>query len=166
MVGVLALFPVASSAGRESSEETQAAVMAQTVISDLRISTASRGRTNGWLVSGKNTFGDFLQPINLGQANRRVIAYDVKRRDRADSGGGDPLIGPPLALKAIQEVSLAEYSNGVPAIANATYLSFIQTRPVSSFPGTAEVIVEISTPSAVNLTNRRIYRFTTLMSAP
>ena len=46
MVGVLALFPVASSTGRESSEETQAAILAQTIYDDLKSSAEARGFTN------------------------------------------------------------------------------------------------------------------------
>ena len=163
MVGVLALFPVASSAGRESSEETQAAIIAQTVIGDLRASSSALGATNGWLVNGNNTFGNFLKPINLNQANNYAIAYNIKLRDLQDSGGGAPQIGPPIALKALATVT--GYSNAVNT-AGAIYLSLIQTRPVATLPGLASVRVEISTPANVALTNRRVYSFSTLIGTP
>lgn len=166
MVGILALFPVASSTGRESSEETQAAVIAQTVLSDLRISAGSIGRTNAWLVTGKNTFGDLLRNVRLTEPTNVAIAYDIKRRDRADSGGGDPLIGPPLALKAIQQVSNPEYTNGVSNIPSATYLSLLSLQPVSRLPGLAQATLEVSTPASARLSNRRVFYFSTLIQGP
>jgi len=163
MVGVLALFPVASSAGRESSEETQAAIIAQTVMGDLRASSSMLGVTNGWLVNGNNTFANFIKPINLNQANDYTIAYNIKLRDWTDSGGGAPQIGPPIALKAL--ATATGYSNAV-STPGAIYLSLIQTRPVSNLPGLASVRVEISTPANVALTNRRVYTFSSLVAAP
>jgi len=166
MVGVLALFPVASTTGRESSEETQAAIIAQTVLSDLRSSAANLGRTNAWLVSGKNTFVDLIRNIRLTEATNVAIAYDIKRRDRADSAGGDPLIGPPLALKALQSVSTTEYNNGVSNIPNVTYLSLLTIQPVAQLPGVAQATLEVSTPATARLTNRRVFYFSTLVHGP
>ena len=163
MVGVLALFPVASSAGRESSEETQAAIIAQTVIGDLRASSSMLGATNGWLVNGNNTFASFIKPINLNQTNDYTIAYNIKLRDWADSAGGAPQIGPPIALKAL--ATATGYSNAVNT-PGAIYLSLVQIRPVTTLRGLASVRVEISTPANVALSNRRIYNFSTLIAAP
>jgi len=163
MVGVLALFPVASSAGRESSEETQAAIIAQTVIGDLRASSSTLGATNGWLVNGNNTFASFIKPINLNQTNDYTIAYNIKLRDWADSAGGAPQIGPPIALKAL--ATATGYSNAVNT-PGAVYLSLVQIRPVTTLRGLASVRVEISTPANVALSNRRIYNFSTLIAAP
>jgi len=168
MVGVLALFPVASATSRESSEETQAAILAQTVFTDLRSSAAGRGATNAWLVSGKNTFGDFVSPIRLSVTADVAIAYDIKRRDWADSaaGGGTPLIGPPLALKALQAVSSNEYRAGVANLSNVTYLTQLRLEPVAGVPNLALATVEVSTPAAVGQTNRRAFQFSTLVFGP
>jgi len=166
MVGVLALFPVASSTGRESSEETQAAILAQTVFSDLSISAGNRGATNAWLIWGKDTFGDLIQPVSLTSDNDIAIAYDVKRRDRQDSAQGAPPIGMPLALKALQEVSTAQYSSGVNDLPTATYLSLLRIRPVSGLAGLAQVTIEVSTPANVALANRRVFTFSSLITGP
>ena len=163
MVGVLALFPVASSAGRESSEETQAAILAQTTIGDLRSSASSLGRASGWLVSGPNTFGQLIRNINLDEPNDYAIAYDIVLRDFANSGGGAPQVGPPIGLKALTNVS--NYSNAV-TIPGAIYLSLTRVRPVTTVPGLAAVTVEVSTPANVTLTNRRVYSFSTLITGP
>ena len=163
MVGVLALFPVASSTGRESSEETQAAILAQTTIGDLRSSASSLGRASGWLVSGPNTFGQLIRNINLDEPNDYAIAYDIVLRDFANSGGGAPQVGPPIGLKALTNVS--NYSNAV-TIPGAIYLSLTRVRPVTTVPGLAAVTVEVSTPANVTLTNRRVYSFSTLITGP
>jgi len=163
MVGILALFPVASSAGRESSEETQAAILAQTILGDLRSSASSLGRASGWLVSGPNTFGQLIRDINLDEPNDYAIAYDIVLRDFANSGGGAPQVGPPIGLKALTNVS--NYSNAV-TIPGAIYLSMTRVRPVTTVPGLAAVTVEVSTPANVALTNRRVYSFSSLVTGP
>lgn len=163
MVGILALFPVASSAGRESSEETQAAILALTILSDLSVSANDRGATNAWLIRGKDTFGDLLQPVLLTQSADWAIAYDITRRDRQDSAQGAPPIGMPIALKALTNV--ANYSNAS-TVPGAAYLSLIRVRPVATLPGLAAVTVEVSTPANVALTNRRVYSFSSLVAGP
>ena len=164
MVGVLALFPVASSAGRESSEETQAAIIAQTVMGDLRASAGALGQTNGWMVVGPNTFGQLLtNRINLNQSSDTAIAYDITLRNLANSGGGAPQIGPPIGLKALTSVS--NYTNAV-TVPGAVYLSLTRVRPVGTTPGLAAVTVEVSTPANVALTNRRVYSFSSLVTGP
>ena len=164
MVGVLALFPVASSAGRESSEETQAAIIAQTVLGDLRASAGVLGQTNGWMVVGPNTFGQVLtNRINLNQSSDTAIAYDITLRNLANSGGGAPQIGPPIGLKALTLVP--NYSNAV-TVPGAIYLTLTRVRPVGTTPGLAAVTVEVSTPANVVLTNRRVYSFSSLVTGP
>ena len=163
MVGVLALFPVASSTGRESSEETQAAILAQTIMGDLRASASSLGQTNAWLVSGPNTFGQLITGIDLNQSTDYAIAYDITLRDYANSGGGAPQVGPPIGLKALTNVS--NYTNAV-TTPGAIYLSLTRIRPVPDLSGLAAVTVEVSTPANVALTNRRVYSFSSLVTGP
>jgi type II secretory pathway pseudopilin PulG len=164
MVGILALFPVASSAGRESSEETQAAIIAQTVLGDLRASAGALGQTNGWMVVGPNTFGQLLtNRINLNQSSDTAIAYDITLRNLANSGGGAPQIGPPIGLKALALVQ--NYSNAV-TVPGAIYATLTRVRPVGTAPGLAAVTVEVSTPANVALTNRRVYSFSSLITGP
>lgn len=163
MIGVLALFPVASSTGRESSEETQATILANTILSDFRASAISRGGANAWLVSGKNTFGNFISPVDLTQAQTYVIAYDIKRRDVTDSPGWPGLIGPPIALKATNQVAGGNFSAAAPG---AAYLCRIQTRPVAGLARLSSVTVDVSTPGDVAQANRRIYSFQVNIYAP
>lgn len=169
MVGVLALFPVASATGRESSEETQAAIVAQMIMDELRASAESRGRTNAFFVRGQNTGaqGD-LQSVNLNNAGTYLVAFDVALRNKANAGAGDPMIGPPIALKAFYNRTVASlaYSNALTSISGVTYLGQVRVVPVPNQPGLAAVTVEISTPANVTLTNRRSFQFSSLVTGP
>ena len=172
MVGVLALFPVASATGRESSEETQAAILAQTVFDDLRTYASALGKSNANVVFGSDTFGQRITNVALNQIGDYVIGYNIKLRDRADSGGGAPQIGPPIALKALSTSPVAAYAS-VATNSSVTYLSLIRVRPVTNLlgpvtnlPSLTWVSVEVSTPASVILTNRRVYSFTSLVTSP
>lgn len=165
MVGILALFPIASSTGRESSEETQAAIIAQTLLDDLRTSLSARGSTNGWIVAGSDTFSAFMTNVSLRTSRDYAVIYNVKLRDRADSGGGAPQIGPPIALKALASSPATAYIDRSTNPA-AVYFSLVRVRPVNTVPNLAEVNVEVSTPASAPLANRRVFSFNTLMTAP
>ena len=164
MVGVLALFPVASSTGRESSEETQAAILAQTIYDDLKSSAEARGFTNAFVITGKNTVLN-TNRINLNAATNLFVAYDVVQRSDADDGsGGLGMQGKPIALKALSAVN--SYSNAYTGAAPAVYLASIQTTPVSGAGNLARVNLEISTPANVAATNRRVFSFSSLVTGP
>jgi uncharacterized protein (TIGR02598 family) len=164
MVGVLALFPVASSAGRESSEETQAAILAQTIFDDLKTSAEARGFANAFVISGKNTVLN-TNRINLNTTTNLFVAYDVIQRTDADDGsGGLGMQGKPIALKALLTVS--SYSNAYTGASPAVYLASIQTAPVPGTVNLARINIEISTPANVTLTNRRTFSFASMVTAP
>jgi hypothetical protein len=171
MVGVLALFPVASSTGRESSEETQAAIIAQTILGELRTSAELRGRTNAWFVRGQDPADlSQLQTVNLNQAATFVVAFDVALRNKANSGSGSAMIGPPIALKAYYNrvITGHKYANALTTVAGVTYLGRVAispvTRPITN--GASLITVDISTPANTALTNRRSFSFSSLVYGP
>ena len=168
MIGVLALFPVASSAGRESSEETQAAILAETVLGDLRSSTSAKGKSAGWIVRGPNTFTNlqWIKPINLTVRSNYFILYDLISRTNSSGPNGVGMIGNPIALKAMTTVvNESTYSNAVNS-AGAIYGSQVAIEPVSTLTGLAAVTVTVNSPVSVTSTNRRSYSFSTLIFAP
>ena len=166
MVGILALFPVASSTGRESSEETQAAILAQTIWADLRVSSLALGGTNSWIISGPDTFGQITRGLTFRQTNDSVVAYDVRLRNLSGTNEGTRQIGPPIALKALTNASYSNYVSGLTNLSAARYLAWVQIRPHTNILGLATVRIEISLPPDQNLTNRRVYAFTTQAFAP
>ena len=164
MVGVLALFPVASATGRESSEETQAAILAQTILDDLVDAATLRGMSNSFVISGPNTVQTGTWTLlNLNTNVVRIVGYDILKRS------GDPLMGvgmmgDPIALKAKRLVNTNEYAstNGVGDVA---YLARIEVNPVSGLPNLAQVNIQVEAPANLGPTNRRVYPFTTMVHA-
>jgi len=168
MVGVLALFPVASATGRESSEETQAAILAETIISDLRTSTSAKGKAGGWIVRGPNTFNasQWLRPVTLTNVSTNFVVYDLVPRVNSSGPDGVGMIGQPVALKAIfTNLSSATYSNAINST-SAVFGSRISVEPLTNLPGLALVTVTVDSPVSANFTNRRSYSFPSLLSAP
>ena len=168
MVGVIALFPVASSAGRESSEETQAAILAQTIFSDLRSSTQAKGKSAGWIVRGPNTFSlsQWIFPVSLTAGSSNYVAYNLLPRENSSGPDGTGMIGQPICLKAInQNLSASSFSNAI-TVSNAIFAAQIAVNPVPGLTGLAQVNVSVQTPANVVLTNRRSYVFQSLLYAP
>jgi hypothetical protein len=164
MVGVLALFPVASATSRESSEETQAAILAQTILDDAVDAANRRGMSNSFVISGPNTVQTSTwTPLSLNTNVVRIVGYDIVKRS------GDPLMGvgmmgDPIALKAKKRVLVAaDYTNGVPDVA---YLARIEVIPSSSLPGLSQINVQVEAPANLRSANRRTYFFSTLVHGP
>ena len=168
MVGVIALFPVASSAGRESSEETQAAILAQTIFSDLRSSTQAKGKSAGWIVRGPNTFSlsQWIFPVSLTAGSSNYVAYNLLPRENSSGPDGTGMIGQPICLKAInQNLSASSFSNAI-TVSNAIFAAEIAVNPIPGLTGLAQVNVSVQTPANVVLPNRRSYVFQSLLYAP
>lgn len=168
MVGILALFPVASSAGRESSEETQAAILAQTIFSDLRSSAEAKGKAAAWIVRGPNTFNasQWIRPVSLVTPNTNHVAYDLIPRVNSSGPDGTGMIGQPIALKAInQPLSASQYAQPITA-PGAIFAAQIAIVPVPNRTGLAEVRVTVEAPASVVQANRRSYVFQSLLYAP
>jgi hypothetical protein len=168
MVGVLALFPVASSTGRESSEETQAAILAQTIFSDLRSSADAKGKSAGWIVRGPNTFNasQWIRPVSLTTGSSNYVAYDLIPRVNSSGPDGTGMIGQPISLKAInQNILAADFAQPITA-PGAIFAAQIAVVPVPNQTGLAQVTATVQTPASVPQANRRSYVFQSLLYAP
>jgi hypothetical protein len=166
MVGVLALFPVASSTGRESSEETQAAILAQTIMDELADSAERRGFSNAYIVAGPNTIQTGTwRNVNLNINSNYYVAYDLTVRD------GDPLEGvgmqgDPIALKATNwSFSASQWTNagGSSVPANVAYLARAEVQPQANIPQISLITVTVETPATVASSNRRSFVFSGLL---
>lgn len=169
MVGVLALFPVASATGRESSEETQAAILAQTIFSDLRSATDAKGKSAGWIVRGPNTFnaGQWIRPVSLTTGSTNYVAYDLIPRVNSSGPDGTGMIGQPISLKAINTNISSASTFAQPITASgAIFATQIAILPVPTSVGLAQVTVTVETPASVPQANRRSYVFQSLLYAP
>ena len=164
MVGVLALFPVASSPGRENSEETQASILAQTIMDELVDSADRRGLSNAYIVAGPNTIqtGSW-RSVNLTTASTNYMAYDIAVRS------GDPLQGvgmqgDPIALKATNWIpTVTHWNNGSNVPGNILYLARAEIQPLANLPRLSQATITVETPATVASSNRRSFRFVSLI---
>jgi len=137
LVGILGLFPVAIDAATNSQRETQAALVAKTIFSDLKSATA----TNTYLVKDKDfdpadPSNNKKVPVNLSIPGTYVLAYDMD--------------GVPMGAYN------GQYDTGVPGS------SFIAQVDVSTndLPlGASTVSVTVAAPGAAAKAHRQSYRF-------
>ena len=166
MVGIIALFPIASATGRESSEETQAAILAQTILDDLRSTTSVKGAGGGFIIKGPNTFNNAQwTSVKLTNASTNFVAYDLISRTNSSGPDGVGMVGNPIALKAIlTTLTTSSYANPI-TTANAIFVARIDIAPATSLNGLASVTITVETPASVAQANRRTYLFQSLISA-
>ena len=165
MVGILALFPVASSTGRESSDETQAAILAQTILDDLVDSAERRGFANAFIIVGPNTVQTGTwRAVNLNNNATYYVAYDIRVRV-GPPAFGEGMKGNPITLKATNWPSLqaSHWSSGVGVPANVAYLARVDVQAITNFPQFSRVTVTVETPPSVASTNRRSFTFASLL---
>lgn len=147
VVSILALFPVGLDTARESSAETQAAVLARTIVSDLVSGSRARGFSNAILLKGNNnaSAGDY-QSVNLTLANTQSVAYRYEGHWFGVQGYE------PLALKAMGLVS-----NPSNSVSGADFVATVAVQPVTGLTESlAQVDVQISAPATVVLSNRTL----------
>lgn len=164
MVGILALFPVASTTGRESSAETQAAVLAQTILDDLADSTQARGAPWGFLIRGPDTVNTTnWRGISLASNSVNYAAYDIRIRS-GNPTDGVGMMGDPVSLKAATTVPTeSEFSGGINDSACA-YLVRLTTTAIltNNLTAVGRVDLMITAPGYIPLTNRQVFEFTRL----
>jgi len=146
IVSILALFPVGFDTVRESAAETQAAILARTIASDLVSGVKARGFTNSILLAGNNNMNaSEYRSVNLATNSTNFIAY-------RNEGHWFGVAGyEPIALKAMT-TSLNNSSN---AVSGADFIAAITVAPVTN-QTLAQVIVQISAPASVALSNRTL----------
>lgn len=154
IVSILALFPVGFDTVRESSAETQAAVLARTIAADLASGVKARGMARSIILRG-NDVRDPSQyvEVNLTQSNNYVVAYS-NTPHFFGAGGYEP-----ITQKAAGMVS--NPTNSQPGI---DYIVEIQTVPVSGREGSlAQVMVRVGSTGTVAATNRLLQTYSFLI---
>ena len=145
IVSILALFPVGFDTSRESAAETEAAVLARTIVSDLVSGARARGFSNAILLKGNNPLStNDYEGINLTLPRTQAVAYKYEAHwFRLDEYR-------PRALKAAGLLN-----NASDAVSWADFVASVAVQPVSSLGGSlAQVTVQISAPASVALSNR------------
>jgi uncharacterized protein (TIGR02598 family) len=141
LVGIMAMFPIAMQAGRESQQETRATFIAQAIFSEL---SAGTNATNRVLLTRIEPAGNRLTTnVNLANPASFAIMFDAD--------------GIPAGQR-----SVAEFSNSLssPEWVYATKVS-ISTNGLIA--GLSRIEVEVTAPAAAPLTNRSRYPYITLL---
>lgn len=140
LVGIMGLFPVAMRSAQESQRDTRAALIAQSIVSDL---SALPG-TNTFVVRGPSATNSSwrIENINLSRPTNFVLAYSEK-------GEG---------LTTVVDPSV--FSNPV---AGASFVALVDVSTNDLIPGLSRVVIRVEAPAAASSTNRSANVFVTLM---
>ncbi len=152
LVGILGLFPVALDSATSSQRETQAAIIARSILSDV---AAQTGKTR-YLVYGTNSFSS-ASPDEGGEDSRPKIAVDLTT---ADSNYFSYVVSPTGDGFTQDKSSGDAYTGGNP---NAAYLAEVSTTTAGLPVGLTQISVTVSAPAAAPLKNRTTYPFVTLV---
>ena len=163
---IIGLFPLGLNMSKESYEETQAALLAQTIMADLRdLMTGGVGITGRMLqAKEENTPYDTNNYITIntsnypGTVNTAYVAYDQKSRTK-DTLYGDIMLRPFLATNSGSPNWYDKGTNGAFAIAKITWVpTFVLGTNSSGNPQRVDVSVE--TPGNLPVEKRTQFLFT------
>ena len=158
IVSILGLFPVGFDTVRESEGETQAAILARTVASDLATSVRAPGRgfSNAVMVCGKDlTNVNNWKSVNLGQAGTNWVGY--KKEIQSGLGG---MIGNPYCLRPSSDLG-----NTPPTAARTDGTDVVGGLAVSPQGALGSVVTfTVEYPASVPQTNRLRSVFTWMVA--
>lgn len=156
LVGILAMFPVAFDTARESQYETRVAFIAESLIADLK-STSAAVSTPGpnpgdppTITREAQILGpdlDALATINLEQTSAAEFFFGVDEEGRITEAVGS-----------------SDWDNGSPENGFLARLTSIYNTP--DHPGLVEVQMVVEAPAAAPDAARKSYPFVTLLSLP
>jgi type II secretory pathway pseudopilin PulG len=152
LVGILGLFPVALQTATSSQRETQAALIARSIFSDLESETGAKryvfiGKDTTDISeagSGKDSDRDKI-PVNLTEGKKYYLAYDES--------------GLPLSDK----IGAGEYASGM---AKAGFLAEVSVVAPTDPPGIGltQVEVTVSAPGVAAAARRIPYPFVSVLN--
>jgi hypothetical protein len=178
---IIALFPLGLNMSKDSYEETQAALIAQTILSDLKDQQCGNknkrylGKTkNGNPYSFKliqiagNVDPQIVTTNYLGIDLRLLtqqnvyLAYDAKTRTDTDPTSQPILLRPSAGvLNTIPPwYSGTTISNGLAAVAKVTFVPTFSITTLNSTSGVIRVDISIETPGSAKPENRTVRLYT------
>lgn len=164
---IIALFPLGLNMSKESYEATQAALIAQTILADLRdqVSTANSSKlvqitgTNAMVAANYQTI---LMNGTGSLPNQDIyLAYD--QQIRTDSSNSPVMLRPCLSQITTEPTWFTKGTNGPLLLVKVSFKRTNQTGPGNSNPDKVDVTVE--SPANAPSTNRVQYIFTGVIPA-
>jgi len=179
LTSIIALFPLGLNMSKDSYEETQAALIAQTILSDLkdqqvgsknkRYTLAAGGPYSYKLIQIAGNVDPQIVTTNyLGVDIRSLtnqsvyLAYDAKSRTDTDTTS-QPIILRPSAgiLNTIPPwYDGTKPSNGLAAVAKVTFVPTFSITTLANTSGVVRVDVAIETPGSAKPENRTVRMYT------
>jgi len=176
---IIALFPLGLNMSKESYEETQAALLAQTILTDLKDQQVG-SRNKRYTVAAGSPYSYKLIQI-AGNVDPQIVtnnylgidlrlltqqnvylAYDSKTRTDTDPTS-QPIILRPSAgiLNTIPPwYSGTTISNGLAAVAKVTFVPTFTITTLTSTSGVIRVDISIETPGSAKPENRTVRMYT------
>ncbi len=145
LVGILGLFPVAMDAATKSQQETQAALIARTLYTDINATTG----TKRFLITKAHAGGAVDKvDVDMTRAGDYYLSYDTE----GVTGG---------------TISAGEYTSGKPG---AAYVARLKVLPLPATTpglnlqdGLSQITVTVETPAAAQRAKRQSYLFASMM---
>ena len=176
---IIALFPLGLNMSKESYEETQAALLAQTILSDLKDQQVGSENqryteTDGSPYSYKliqiagNVDPQLVEANYLGVDLRILteqnvyLAYDAKSRSDTDATSQPIMLRPSAGLLSTIPpwYSGTTISNGLAAVAKVTFVPTFSITTVTNDAGVVRVDISIETPGSAKPENRTVRIYT------
>jgi uncharacterized protein (TIGR02598 family) len=176
---IIALFPLGLNMSKESYEETQAALLAQTILSDLkdqqvgsknkRYDAAAGGPFSYKLIQIAGNVDPQTVTTNYLGVDLRLLtqqnvylAYDAKTRTDTDATSQPIMLRPSAGLLNTIPAwySGTTPSNGLAAVAKVTFVPTFSITTLANDTGVVRVDIAIETPGSAKPENRTVRMYT------
>jgi Tfp pilus assembly protein PilV len=173
---IIALFPLGLNMSKESYESTQAALLAQTLMADVKDQQTGNGdkrtpsapyKTKLIQIAENSDPATVLTnytPIRMDSTTPQLIylAYNQLPRNNSDTDPAKSIMLRPVAYSSNLPSWYTTGSNGLFAVAKITVSPTCRFGSASSTSTPMRVDISIETPGSANVTNRTCYLFTGL----
>jgi len=177
---IIALFPLGLNMSKESYEETQAALLAQTILSDLKDQQCG-DKNKRYLGKTKNGNPYSFKLIQIaGNVDPQIVttnylgidlrlltqqnvylAYDAQSRKDTDTNSQPIMLRPCAGTNTIQGwYDGSKPSNGLAAVAKVTFVPTFSITTLNSTSGVIRVDISIETPGSAKPENRTVRLYT------
>jgi hypothetical protein len=176
---IIALFPLGLNMSKESYEETQAALLAQTILSDLKDQQVGSRNKRYTVAAGSPYSYKLIQiagnvdpqgvttnylgiDLRLLTQQNVYLAYDAKTRTDTDPTSQPIMLRPSAGvLNTIPPwYSGTTISNGLAAVAKVTFVPTFSITTLNSTSGVIRVDISIETPGSAKPENRTVRMYT------
>ena len=176
---IIALFPLGLNMSKDSYDETQSALIAQTILSDLKDQQVGSKNKRYTVQAGSpysykliqiagNVDPQIVTTNYLGIDTRLLtqqnvyLAYDAQSRKDTDTGSQPIMLRPSAGLLNTVPpwYSGTTISNGLAAVAKVTFVPTFSITTLSATTGVLRVDVSIETPGSAKPENRTVRLYT------